>query len=128
LDQLLDTFGTLNGITLLGRTSTTPLFGAALDAWLAAEFGWVLAEMGRQPWAIDGVLPTFLGASSLTATQVIMTIIGFTALYSALAVVEVGLIIRTIKKGPMAHADDLVPALGSGRYATGGSAAAVPAE
>jgi cytochrome d ubiquinol oxidase subunit I len=96
--------------------------------WLAAEFGWVLAEMGRQPWAIDGVLPTFLGASSLTATQVIMTIIGFTALYSALAVVEVGLIIRTIKKGPMAHADDLVPALGSGRYATGGSAAAVPAE
>jgi len=39
LDQLLDTFGTLNGITLLGRTSTIPLFGAVLDAWLAAELG-----------------------------------------------------------------------------------------
>src|SRR3546814_9744740 len=32
--------------------------------------GWVLAEIGRQPWAVDGVLPTFLGASSLTVSQI----------------------------------------------------------
>src|SRR5690606_8581441 len=31
--------------------------------WIAAELGWVLAEVGRQPWVIDGVLPTFLGVS-----------------------------------------------------------------
>jgi cytochrome d ubiquinol oxidase subunit I len=31
--------------------------------WIAIESGWVLAEIGRQPWAVDGVLPTFLGAS-----------------------------------------------------------------
>ena len=71
--------------------------------WLAAEMGWVLAEIGRQPWAVEGVLPTFLGASSLTAAEVIATIIGFTALYGTLAVVEVGLIIRTIKRGPFAQ-------------------------
>lgn len=68
--------------------------------WIAAEFGWVLAEVGRQPWAVEGVLPTFLGASSLTVPQLWATIIGFTVLYGALAVVEVGLIVRTIKKGP----------------------------
>jgi len=56
--------------------------------------------VGRQPWAVDGVLPTFLGASSLTVPQLWATIIGFTLLYGALAVVEVGLIVRAIKKGP----------------------------
>ncbi|MDR3509337.1 MAG: cytochrome ubiquinol oxidase subunit I, partial [Caulobacteraceae bacterium] len=71
--------------------------------WLAAEAGWVLAEIGRQPWAVDGVLPTFLGASSLTVPQVLTTIVGFTLLYGTLAVVEVGLIVRTIKRGPYAH-------------------------
>ena len=68
--------------------------------WIAAESGWVLAEMGRQPWAVEGVLPTFLGASSLTVPQLIGTIIGFTVLYGALAVIEVGLILHAIKKGP----------------------------
>jgi len=70
--------------------------------WLAAEFGWVLAEIGRQPWAIEGVLPTFLGASSLTVPQIWTTIIGFTLLYSTLAVIEVKLMLMTIRKGPYA--------------------------
>jgi cytochrome d ubiquinol oxidase subunit I len=68
--------------------------------WIAIEFGWVLAEVGRQPWAVDGVLPTFMGASSLTKSQIWLTIIGFTLAYAALAVIEVKLMIRTIKKGP----------------------------
>ena len=73
--------------------------------WIAVESGWLLAELGRQPWAVEGVLPTFLGASSLTVAQLWTTIIGFTLLYGTLAVVEVGLIIRTIKRGPYAHHD-----------------------
>jgi cytochrome d ubiquinol oxidase subunit I len=68
--------------------------------WIAAEFGWVVAEVGRQPWAIDGVLPTALGASSLTRPELWATIAGFTLIYGTLAVVEIGLIIRTVKKGP----------------------------
>ena len=71
--------------------------------WIAAEAGWVLAEIGRQPWAVEGVLPTFLGVSSLTVAQIWTTIIGFTLLYSVLAVVEIGLIVRTIRRGPYAH-------------------------
>jgi cytochrome d ubiquinol oxidase subunit I len=71
--------------------------------WLAIESGWVLAEIGRQPWSVDGVLPTFLGASSLTIGQIWTTIVGFTALYGALAVIEVRLMIASIRKGPIEH-------------------------
>ncbi len=68
--------------------------------WIAIEFGWILAEIGRQPWAIDGVLPTFLAASSLTVAQLWTTIIGFTLLYGTLAVIEVRLMLAAIRKGP----------------------------
>ena len=47
--------------------------------WLAVELGWFVAEFGRQPWIIDGVLPTFLATSELGVYNLIITIIGFTA-------------------------------------------------
>ena len=71
--------------------------------WISTELGWVLAEVGRQPWAVEGVLPTFLAPSSLSVGQILTSIVVFTLLYGALAVVEVGLILRTIKKGPFAE-------------------------
>jgi len=77
--------------------------------WIAAELGWIVAEVGRQPWAVDGVLPTFLGASSLSVPQLWATIIGFTVLYGGLAIVEVGLILKTIKRGPFAEQEEFAP-------------------
>jgi cytochrome d ubiquinol oxidase subunit I len=68
--------------------------------WVAAELGWIVAEYGRQPWAIDGVLPTFLGASPTAHVNVVISLIGFVLLYSSLAVVEVYLMMRTIRRGP----------------------------
>ncbi|EGF89996.1 cytochrome d ubiquinol oxidase subunit 1 [Asticcacaulis biprosthecium C19] len=68
--------------------------------WIAIEGGWLLAEIGRQPWAVEGVLPTFMGASSLTKTQIWITIVGFTLLYGGLAFIEIKLMIRAIRKGP----------------------------
>ena len=68
--------------------------------WLAIELGWIIAEIGRQPWAVDGVLPTFLGASSLSVPQIWATIVGFTLLYGILAFIEVRLMLATIRKGP----------------------------
>jgi cytochrome bd ubiquinol oxidase subunit I len=68
--------------------------------WLAAELGWVVAEYGRQPWAIDGVLPTFLAVSVTPAANVWLSLIGFVVFYSALAVVDVFLVVRTIRRGP----------------------------
>ncbi|MEO5596727.1 MAG: cytochrome ubiquinol oxidase subunit I [Lysobacteraceae bacterium] len=68
--------------------------------WVATELGWIVAEYGRQPWAIDGVLPTFLGVSSTSAGQVGLSLAGFVILYTGLAVVDVMLMLRTIRGGP----------------------------
>lgn len=68
--------------------------------WIAAELGWVVAEFGRQPWIIEGVLPTAMAVSSLSVTDLLITIAGFTLFYSVLFVVEVTLMVRAIKKGP----------------------------
>ncbi|QXQ05981.1 cytochrome ubiquinol oxidase subunit I [Sphingosinicellaceae bacterium] len=80
--------------------------------WIAIELGWMLAEIGRQPWAIEGVLPTFLAASSLSVPMLWTTIIGFTAIYGTLAVIEVRLILATIRQGPFDHGEDPQPAPG----------------
>src|SRR5487761_872477 len=68
--------------------------------WIAAELGWVVAEYGRQPWAIDGVLPTFLGASAVPVWNVAASLIGFVVFYSALAAVDAYLMARMIRQGP----------------------------
>jgi cytochrome bd ubiquinol oxidase subunit I len=68
--------------------------------WLAAELGWIVAEYGRQPWAIEGVLPTSLGVSSVAASQVATSLAGFVLFYTTLAVVDVMMMKRYIGKGP----------------------------
>jgi cytochrome d ubiquinol oxidase subunit I len=71
--------------------------------WVAAELGWIVAEVGRQPWVIEGVLPTFLAVSSISAANVWVTLIGFIVFYSTLAVVDLYLMARTVKAGPSAN-------------------------
>ncbi|GLK75093.1 cytochrome bd oxidase subunit I [Methylopila jiangsuensis] len=68
--------------------------------WIAAECGWIVAEVGRQPWIIEGVLPTAAAVSDLGAFTVLLTILGFTAIYTVLFIVEMGLMLHAIKKGP----------------------------
>jgi cytochrome d ubiquinol oxidase subunit I len=68
--------------------------------WLAAELGWFVAEYGRQPWVVEGILPTFLGVSSINKAQVLTSIAGFVIFYSVLAVVEVYLMVKYIRLGP----------------------------
>lgn len=67
---------------------------------VAAEVGWFVAENGRQPWVIDGILPTSLGASSLTANDLWLSIGGFVLLYGALMVIEMFLMVKYIRLGP----------------------------
>jgi len=104
------------------------LFQLALCAfplpWLAAELGWFVAEFGRQPWIIDGVLPTFLATSELGVYNLILTIIGFTAVYGVLAVVECRLMLQAIAKGP----DGVTIETGSYADFAGAGAAVAPAE
>jgi cytochrome d ubiquinol oxidase subunit I len=68
--------------------------------WIAVELGWIVAEYGRQPWAVDGVLPTFLGVSRTAAGNVWFSLVGFVVFYSALAAVDAYLLARTIRRGP----------------------------
>lgn len=68
--------------------------------WLASEMGWMVAEVGRQPWIIQGILPTFLGTSSLANSSLLISLIGFISLYTFLACVEIYLMIKYIRLGP----------------------------
>jgi cytochrome d ubiquinol oxidase subunit I len=69
--------------------------------WVAIELGWIVAEYGRQPWVVEGVLPTFLGASSVASGTIVFSIAGFVIFYSALAVTDVALMLRAIRRGPV---------------------------
>lgn len=79
--------------------------------WIAIECGWFVAEYGRQPWAVEGVLPTFYAASGLDLYEIVLTLVGFTALYTTLLVIAIKLSLKTIRKGsdvlfPPAPAND----------------------
>ncbi|HET9651415.1 MAG TPA: cytochrome ubiquinol oxidase subunit I, partial [Usitatibacter sp.] len=68
--------------------------------WVAAELGWFVAEYGRQPWTIFGVLPTHMSASTLTVASLYGSLAGFVAFYTALFVVEMYLMFKYARKGP----------------------------
>ena len=87
--------------------------------WIAAELGWVVAEYGRQPWTIYGVLPTHLSVSSLTPGNVYASLAGFVVFYSVLLIVEVYLMAKYTRLGPSS--------LGTGRYFSEREAGALPA-
>jgi cytochrome d ubiquinol oxidase subunit I len=68
--------------------------------WIAAELGWIVAEYGRQPWIIEGVLPTALGVSGTVAANVVFSLLGFAVFYSSLLVADVYLLTKYIRLGP----------------------------
>lgn len=92
---------------------------AALPAALAANiFGWVLTEIGRQPWTVVGELLTAASVSpGVNLAEVAISLTAFTALYGALAVVEARLLWRYVKAGPESlepavEEPDLLPSFG----------------
>jgi len=71
-----------------------------LTPLLGNSFGWIFTEMGRQPWIVFGLMPTSAGVSpGVSATEVLISLIGFTLVYGFLAVVEVKLLLKTIGAG-----------------------------
>lgn len=77
--------------------------------WVAAEFGWIVAEYGRQPWSIEGVLPTAVGVSNIGAGNVLFTLLGFVLIYTILFVIELRLMLRAIRSGPQPDDDPEAP-------------------
>jgi cytochrome d ubiquinol oxidase subunit I len=76
--------------------------------WVASEMGWFVAEFGRQPWTIFGVLPTNLSTSTLSATSLYGSLAGFLFFYTGLLIVEMYLMFKYARLGPAS--------LGTGRY------------
>lgn len=68
--------------------------------WIAAESGWIVAEYGRQPWAIAEILPTYMGVSSVSSNQVWMSLLGFVLFYTILLVADFILLVKYARKGP----------------------------
>ena len=126
---LLAVFGVALWHTMREEEAPRWLFRMALIAmplpWIAIEIGWLVAEIGRQPWIIDGVLPTFLATSELGVASLLLTIAGFTIVYGALAVIEVRLMLAAIRKGP--EASKVIDSFDPGR-AEPGRPALQPAE
>ncbi|WP_068804737.1 cytochrome ubiquinol oxidase subunit I [Thauera phenolivorans] len=76
--------------------------------WISCEMGWFVAEYGRQPWTIYGVLPTHLSVSTLTVNSLYGSLAGFVGFYTLLLIVEMYLMIKFARQGP--------GSLGTGRY------------
>jgi cytochrome d ubiquinol oxidase subunit I len=68
--------------------------------WIASELGWVVAEYGRQPWTIAGILPTHLSTSSVEAGQLYLSLAGFFVFYTVLLVIEMYLMLKYVRLGP----------------------------
>lgn len=69
-------------------------------AVVASMAGWIVAEVGRQPWTIQGFLPTMVSTSSISSNAVILTFWMFLILLMTLVVAEVRIMRLAIRKGP----------------------------
>ena len=76
--------------------------------WLSCELGWFVAEYGRQPWTIYGILPTLLSTSTLTTGSLWFSLSGFLLFYTVLLIAEMYLMLKYSRLGPSS--------LGTGRY------------
>ena len=71
----------------------------------ANSFGWIFTEVGRQPWVVFGLMTTERGVSpSVSATEAAISLVALTLVYVVLGLIEVRLILRTVRKGVPAYA------------------------
>ncbi len=68
--------------------------------YLAGQAGWVVAEVGRQPWAIQDYLPTAAAVSQIDASAVQITFWLFAAIFTTLLIAEISIMVRQVKIGP----------------------------
>ena len=68
-------------------------------AYVASEAGWIVAEMGRQPWTIQDMLPTWVAVSDLRSGSIMLTFFLFLVLFTTMLAVEINILLKQIKKG-----------------------------
>lgn len=69
-------------------------------AFICSQLGWVVAEVGRQPWVIQDLMPTKVATSHLSTGSVQITFFMFLALFTVLLIAELKIMIKQIAKGP----------------------------
>ena len=74
--------------------------------YLAGQAGWVVAECGRQPWAIQDMLPVNAAISRLEVSSVQTTFFIFLILFTIMLIAEVGIMLKAIRKGPEVNAEN----------------------
>jgi cytochrome d ubiquinol oxidase subunit I len=89
--------------------------------FLACEMGWLVAELGRQPWTVYEMLPTWMSASTHSVAYMVFSLTGFVLLYSIFIAVEMYLMVKFIRKGPDEHSHEPArPHAPGGAYAGAG--------
>ena len=88
-----DTLAGKRGLLLLGM-------GSFFLAMIASQSGWVVAEVGRQPWAIQGLLPVNVATTDIGTGSVQTTFFMFLAIFTLLLVAEIKIMLKQIKIGP----------------------------
>jgi len=68
--------------------------------FIACETGWIVAEIGRQPWTVYEVLPTWMSASTHSVDYMAFSLTGFVLLYSIFILIEMYLMVRAVRQGP----------------------------
>lgn len=72
-------------------------------AWVASQTGWIVAELGRQPWTIQDLLPVRAAVSQLEASSVMITFALFAILFTIMLIAELNIMKKAISQGPDAH-------------------------
>lgn len=68
--------------------------------YIAGQAGWIVAEVGRQPWVIEGLLPVKAAVSSVSVAAVQTTFFIFVAIFTLFLAIELRILMKAIKKGP----------------------------
>jgi len=71
---------------------------------VAIEAGWIVAEVGRQPWVVQDLMTVGVGATNLSSTNVKISFILFAVLFTALLIAEIKIMLKQIKIGFENHA------------------------
>jgi cytochrome d ubiquinol oxidase subunit I len=91
---------TRRGQVGIGRVWVWMAVALPLLPVLANSFGWLFTEMGRQPWAVFGLMTTARAVSpGVSSGEVLTSLVAYTLLYGVLAVVEIGLTLRVVRAG-----------------------------
>lgn len=102
---LLTWFAFRPGATLLENRKWLMWFALLMAplAWVASQAGWIVAELGRQPWTIQNLLPVRAAVSQLEASSVIVTFSLFAILFTIMLLAELNIMKKAIAAGPDAH-------------------------